>query len=67
MRLSIGKRGVVLGFVGLGVYLLGLGALGGIVYERWRFSERRIQIVHRLEAEKQAWHSRVMEIERAPR
>jgi hypothetical protein len=63
---AIGKGEIVAG-ASLGLYLLGLGALGGIVYERCRFAERRIAIVRRLEAEKEAWHARMMEIERTAR
>ena len=64
---SPGRRVPVLGIAALGVYVLGMGALGGIVYERWTFGERRVQIVRRLDAERRAWQARMMELELAGR
>jgi hypothetical protein len=67
MARANGKRGIMLGVAGLGLYLFTLGVLGGIVYERWRFSQRRVAIVRRLEAEQRAWHARMMDLEHASR
>jgi hypothetical protein len=51
--------------VGIGLYLLVLGGLGGTLAERIRFDQRRAVVFARYDAALEARNARVMAIERA--
>ncbi len=57
------RRGKVL-VVGLGVYLVGLGFLGGIAAERIRFDRRRAVYLHRYDEVVKRWHAYLIALER---
>jgi hypothetical protein len=49
--------------VGLAAYLVGLGALGGVLMERWRFDHRRAQVLRRYNDAVRGWKAQQMAIE----
>lgn len=52
--------------VALGLYLLGLGFLGGMAAERMRVDARRDAVLRQYDDMLQRWHTVLMEIEKEP-
>jgi len=52
--------------VALGLYLLGLGFLGGMAAERMRVDARRDAVLRQYDDLLQRWHTVLMEIEKEP-
>jgi hypothetical protein len=52
--------------VALGLYLLGLGFLGGMAAERMRVDARRDALLRQYDDMLQRWHTVLMEIEKEP-
>jgi hypothetical protein len=52
--------------VALGLYLLGLGFLGGMAAERMRVDARRDAVLRQYDDVLQRWHTVLMEIEKGP-
>lgn len=50
--------------VGFGLYLLGLGFLGGIVAERVRFDHQRLAVLNRYDEALKNWHAYLMGLEK---
>jgi len=52
--------------VALGLYLLGLGFLGGMAVERMRVDARRDAVLRQYDDMLHRWHTVLMEIEKEP-
>ena len=57
------KRGRVAIGVGLGLYLVVLGALAGAAVERIQFDRERVQVLARYDQAVRAWHTQLMALE----
>jgi hypothetical protein len=53
--------------VGVGLYVAGLGFLGGMLTERLRFDQRRAEVLRALGAAERQVHARLMDLERSAR
>lgn len=51
--------------IGLGLYLIGFGALAGVAVERMRFDHRRAETLARYDEAVRQWHAFRIELERA--
>ena len=50
---------------GLGLYLAGLGFLGGVVAERVRFDRQRVKVIRRYDKAVRMWHAYLIKLEQA--
>jgi hypothetical protein len=47
----------------LAAYLIGVGVLGGILLDRWRFDHRRAEVLRRYDAAVRSWKALHMAID----